>query len=299
MDKKIRKKYPYLGKGYSANSFALASPWKNANTSFYWMNFEYPLYHSHTDWEILIVLNDHMIHYINGTEIIFPTGTACLVGPKDQHALLFPNGKKNQFQGLAFLAKDSYVRSLLALFSPDMYERLMRNPQALVFSLSPSFLEYLSNACLEIQGTNNQSTAHAEEQCNILFHSVLTQFLKQSQSSTSIPNELAAFIKNLNNPQITAEDIKTMQAQLPYSYSNLTRLFKKHTNCTITQYVNNIKLQYAKDLLVTTNMTTLMITNELQFDSISHFNHLFKNQFNMTPTQYRKRNSPLINPTSK
>ena len=269
-------------------SFAYSSPWKNANTSFYWMNFEYPLYHEHTDWEILIVLNDRMIHRINGTETVLSAGTACLLGPNDRHSLLYPKRKKNLFQGVTFLAQDAYMKSLLNLFSPVLYDRICSDPQPCIFSLSASFLERLVNGCLEIQGTSNQNTPQTEEQCNILFHSLMMQFLSQNQSTTSMPNELALFIKNLNNPQLSANDIKELQAQLPYSYSNLTRLFKKYTNQTITQYVNNIKLQHARELLATTNMTTLMITNTLGFESVSHFNHLFKKQFNETPTQYRK-----------
>ncbi len=294
METVIKKKYPYLGtvtetEGFSVSSFAHSSPWKNANTSFYWMNFEYPFYHGHTDWEILITLNDHMIQRINGTETVLSTGTAYLLGPNDRHSFVFPERKKNQFQGLTFLAQDTYMKRLLELFSPVLYDRIRLDPQPRMFSLSPSFLEHLTNGCLEIQGTNNQSTPHAEEQCNILFHSLMMQFLRQNQSTTSIPNELALFIKNLNNPQLSTKDIKELQAQLPYSYSNLTRLFKKYTNQTITQYVNNIKLQHSKQLLATTNMTTLMITNALGFESVSHFNHLFKKQFNETPIQFRKR----------
>ncbi len=188
------------------------------------------------------------------------------------------------------MARDSYMKSLLGLFSPTFYDRIALEPQTRLFSLSPSFLEHLTNSCLEIQGTNNQSTPYAEEQCNILFHSLIMQFLRQNQSTTSIPSTLALFIKSLNNPQLSASDIKELQSQLPYSYSNLTRLFKKYTHQTITQYVNNIKLQHAKELLLTTNMTTLMITNALGFESLSHFNHLFKKHFNVTPTQYRKLN---------
>lgn len=291
----IEKKYPYLGtvtetEGRYVCSFDTVSPWKDANTAFYWMNFEYPRCHTHTDWEIVISLNDSLVNRTDSADTVLYAGTACVLGPNDYHSLLYPKRKKNQFQGLTFLAKDEYVRNFFGMFSPFLYDKICSDKQARMFSLSPAFLEYLTNSCLEIQGTNNQSTPQAEEQCNILFHSLMMYFLRQNQSTSSIPSTLAMFIKNLNNPQLSANEIKELQAQLPYSYSNLTRLFKKYTHQTITQYVNNIKLQHAKELLLTTNMTTLMITNALGFESVSHFNHLFKKQFDVTPTQYRKDN---------
>ncbi len=272
------------------STFAHTSPWKNANTAFIWTNFEYPLYHSHADWELQIVLNDKIVQRINGTETVLSAGTACLIGPKDQHALFYPNRKENQYQGLSFIAKDSYIREVLGSLSPELYGRVLNAPHARIISLPSSLLEEITNTCLEIQSTDNQSAPHAEEVCNILFQSLLLRFLTQRQPTSTIPNELTAFIRSLNNPKLSPEDAKALQAQLPYSYSNLTRLFKKYMGCTITQYVNKVKLQYAKELLSTTDMTTLMITNELYFESISHFNHLFKNHFQMTPTEYRKQN---------
>lgn len=295
METTIKKKYPFIGdltetEDNRVSSFVRTSPWKNARTAFIWTNFEYPLYHSHTDWELQIVLNDKIVQCLNGTETVLSAGTACLVGPNDQHALFYPNRIKNQYQGLSFIATDGYMKEVLGALSPTLYERFLNSTQARMIALSNSFLEELTNTCLEIQGTNNQSTPHAEEQCNILFQSLLLQFLTQRQASVSIPNELTSFIRNLNNPQLAPEEMKELQAQLPYSYSNLTRLFKKYMGCTITQYVNKVKLQYAKELLATTDMTTLMITNELHFESVSHFNHLFKNYFKTTPTEYRKQN---------
>lgn len=295
MNTTIKKKYPYVGnfkdtQAYQITTYAHASPWKNANSSFCWLNFEYPIYHGHTDWEITIVLNDYIVNYINGVETILSTGTACLIGPKDKHALFYPQRKKNQFQGITFAAKDSYVRQIFASLSPDLYERICSSPQNLMISLPAAFLDDITNICLDIQGTNNQSTPYAEEQCNILFQTLLLKFLKENQSATSIPKELTAFIKNLNNPKLSPEELTFLKSQLPYSYSNLTRLFKKYTNCTITQYINKIKLQYSKELLTHTNMSMLTITNELHFESISHFNHLFRKEFNQTPTQYRKQN---------
>ena len=102
MEEKTNEKiYPTVGelsKRYTKLTFTQAANWQNANTSFYWVNFEYPQYHGHTDWELVIVLNDEILHKINGTEKILTMGTACLIGPKDSHALFYPGRKKNQFQ---------------------------------------------------------------------------------------------------------------------------------------------------------------------------------------------------------
>lgn len=200
-------------------------------------------------------------------------------------------GKKNQFQGVCLITKANYLEKICAQISPTLYERISNIRHGRTFSLSPSFISDLTNGLLEIQNMHTLNKEQAEERCNIIFLSVFMRFVMQNQLTKSILSELAAFIKNLNNPKLSNEELKTLQAQLPYSYSNLTRLVKKHTGCTITQYVNNVKLQYAKELLRTTQMTTLMIAQEIHFESLSHFNHLFKKLFQVTPTEFRKQNT--------
>lgn len=295
MDEKTNKKiYPEVGKlpkRYTKSSFTQSANWQNANTSFYWVNFEYPQYHGHTDWELLIVLNDQIVHKINGTENLLTVGTACLIGPKDNHALFYPNRQKNQFQGVTITARDSYVRELLTLLSPTLYERLCSDANPLYFTLPLAVLEKYTNMLLNIQTYRNESTPQMEEECNIIFSSLILTFLEQKQHEVSkMPSVLKDFVRQLNNPLITTEQIKAAQAEMPYSYPQLTRLFKKYMHCTITQYVNKTKLQYAKELLVNTDMSLTEITNELNFESTSHFHSLFKKHFNITPAEYRRLN---------
>ena len=290
-DRTNEKIYPQVGNLYEQSkiqTFEKASPWIKANTSFYWINFEYPVYHGHTDWEIQIVLNDHILHKINGETKIMTEGSACLVGPKDEHSFHYPNGVKNQFQAVCLSTKDSYMKALLGMYSPTLYEELCNAPHPLSFTLSHSTLEKLTNILLEIQTFHGQSTPYTEQQCNLIFSNILLNFIEQYQNPSGIPEILKPLIQHLNNPLITNEQIKAAQQELPYSYPQLTRIFKKHMGCTITQYVNRTKLQHAKELLTATDMSITEITNELCFESTSYFHNLFKKHFDMTPAKYRK-----------
>ncbi|MBR2647189.1 MAG: helix-turn-helix domain-containing protein [Clostridia bacterium] len=301
MEQQTKKIYPYLGvvtetKGpKQAGSFDTSSPWKSANTAFYWMNFEFPFYHGHTDWELFIVLNDSILHRINGEEHLISEGTACLIGPKHYHATFFPNRVKNQFQGVTFPVRAAYLEKLLGLYSPTLFDELASTSQPLYFTLSRILMEKYTNMLLEIQTYEGQSTPYTEQQCNIIFSDILLKFLEQRQENSSIPDVLKPLIQHLNNPLITAQQIKMAQAELPYSYPQLTRIFKKYMHCTITQYVNRSKLQYAQELLTRTDMSLTEITSELNFESTSHFHNLFKKHFNMTPTEYRKLTSLTSN----
>ena len=281
---KIEKKFPNVGevtekKGHKISTFDHASPWKNARTAFYWINFQYPLYHAHTDWEVLIVLNDCIVQKINGETKHLSVGDACLVGPKDKHALFFPNGIKNQFQGITFLFRDSYMQLLMGLYGDTLYDDITTGDAPLYFSLSPSFLDKCVSSLFNIQVLESQNSPQAELQCNLLVSNIILKFLEQRQTVSNIPQILRPFIQLLNSPLATSEQVKEAQQKLPYSYPQLTRIFKKYLNCTITQYINTVKLQYAKELICNTDMSLPEITNELHFESLSYFHKIFKKHF--------------------
>ncbi|KRL20999.1 transcriptional regulator, AraC family [Lentilactobacillus kisonensis DSM 19906 = JCM 15041] len=67
----------------------------------------------------------------------------------------------------------------------------------------------------------------------------------------------------------------------------LTRLFKKYEGITTVQFINRAKIQQAKELLLTTEMSIKQIALELGFQSEKYFFRLFKHETQVTPTQFR------------
>jgi len=90
--------------------------------------------------------------------------------------------------------------------------------------------------------------------------------------------------ENFNQP-ISIEEIA--------SHVNMTspafcRYFKKVTQKTFTQFVNEYRLVHATKLLSEQQESIQTICFECGFNNFSHFNKLFKNYTGKTPTEYRK-----------
>ena len=292
----IKKIYPPIGNfPRSKNivtSFDESTPWRDANVAFNWLNFEFPVSHKHLDWEILIVLQDQIRHHINKKTDILSPGTACLIGPKDKHSFSYKSRKKNNFQGVSILIRDSYLREFSNMFSPSLYEKLCSHKEPLYFTVSKNSIEKYTNILLEIQALNNNNAEYCKQQCITVFNYLFLKLTEQIFNPTIISKELKSFLRILNNPSISSEEIKAAQQALPYSYSQLTRIFKKSMGCTITHYINSVKMSYAKELLVNTDLTLTQITEELNFESASHFHYLFRQHFGITPLNFRKTASP-------
>lgn len=289
----VKKRYSVRGpltKNNALTTFDLSTPWKDANVAFNWINFEYPLIHPHSDWEILLVLQGQILHQINKSSQLLNSGDGCLIGPNDKHATYYPNNKKNDFQGVSILVRNSYMKEFLSMYGASTYEKILLHKEPLNFSISHNSVEKYTNMLLNIQDYEKKELC--QQQCNIVFTYLILKILEQQASPSNIPDDLKDFVRILNNPAMTKEEILNAQKSLPYSYSQITRLFKKYLKCTITQYVNRVKMNYAKELLSSTDIPISQVAEELHFLSNAHFHTLFKETFNYTPLEYRKLNNP-------
>ncbi len=72
--------------------------------------------------------------------------------------------------------------------------------------------------------------------------------------------------------------------------STLCKEFKSNTGMTITEYINNKKLNVAKNKVLYSSRTFTEIAEELNFESIHYFTRFFKKMTGFSPKEYRKQN---------
>ncbi len=68
----------------------------------------------------------------------------------------------------------------------------------------------------------------------------------------------------------------------------LSRAFKKHTGIGMAKYLNNIRIQKAKELLSSTDLTVMEIADRVGYFDAKYFARQFKLACSMTPAQYRQ-----------
>ena len=65
------------------------------------------------------------------------------------------------------------------------------------------------------------------------------------------------------------------------------KLFKKTTGLNFTDYLSRIRIEKAKSLLLNPNVRISEAAYEAGFQSLTHFNRVFKKVTGSSPTQYR------------
>jgi AraC-like DNA-binding protein len=89
--------------------------------------------------------------------------------------------------------------------------------------------------------------------------------------------------EKINSP-LSPEELAT---SLNMSYTWFRRMFKQYTGLAPAQYIAQLKIQKAKEILSITNKTIKEIAMELGFESIDYFSTQFKKQTRMTPSEFR------------
>jgi AraC-like DNA-binding protein/ligand-binding sensor protein len=70
------------------------------------------------------------------------------------------------------------------------------------------------------------------------------------------------------------------------------KLFKRHTGVSFTEYVSRLRTEKAKKLLLNPNLRVSEIAYEVGFQSLTHFNRVFKRILHESPSDYRARLQP-------
>lgn len=98
-------------------------------------------------------------------------------------------------------------------------------------------------------------------------------------------HKAVVYIKNNYNKKITLDDV-ARHVHLSKSY--LCKVFKAATSYNVSSYINIVKVEKIKELLMIEKYSLMDIVNEVGFDDQSYFTKVFKKYTGMSPSRYRK-----------
>ena len=120
--------------------------------------------------------------------------------------------------------------------------------------------------------------AHATER------SKRVEFYEQHLHRSTLASDIIAYLnENLAEP-VRLEEISR---QFSYSLSSIKRIFKAETGYSIIDYLNNMRIEKAKELLRTKNASVEEISSTLGYANIYYFSNVFKTKVGKSPTKYR------------
>lgn len=110
--------------------------------------------------------------------------------------------------------------------------------------------------------------------------------LNKNNSQKDMINRARLRIREALESNLTIQEIAD---ELSMSYSNFRKLFKEYTGLSPAVYQQDLKLQRAKELLSTTDLSVKEIAYRLNFDSPDYFSAKFKIKTGRKPSEMRRK----------
>lgn len=111
---------------------------------------------------------------------------------------------------------------------------------------------------------------------------------RQEQDSTELESKVVAYVyEHFASSTISLEEIAS---EYNISTSYVSKLISEETGQTFTQILQQLRMDYFKELLIKTNRPIKDLVKEIGYYDVSNFTRKFREENNMTPSQYRKAN---------
>lgn len=249
--------------------------------------------HSHDFYEIFLMEEGEMYHFMNGSRKGMRKGELSFVRPEDEHCFQKGSCKKVRFVNMAF-SEEIFQRaktiSGLCFDGPKEIDRTEAHLPVRLERALESKLSFLAR---------DRASLSAMAQKDLAVSILLDSFLilkGRTQDEGDVPKWLVNACAQIGQSRNYMEGLEKFVELSGKSQEHFTRCMKKYYQVTPTEYLNRLRLEQAALLLETTRDSVLDIMLECGFNNVSHFNQLFKKSYGMTPSRYRGLNHSLINP---
>lgn len=170
------------------------------------------------------------------------------------------------------------VITILSSYSDFNYAQKAISNRVFEYLLKPIKPTAFKDVFLRMQ----QAASNVSEPSRVITEEKDTDVTEEKQHFIE---ESLKYIKEHYREKLTLEMVASRVFINPKYFSHV---FKKEMGISFTEYVINLKIQYACKLLETTNYKAYRISLECGFSDPSYFNRVFFTQMNMTPQSYRK-----------
>lgn len=142
----------------------------------------------------------------------------------------------------------------------------------------------LARQLLHYADTPRYPRACADHVMNLFLTEALLTEAEEAAAGQLAAKQVHAWIGRHYDQPLTLESIA---ARFGYNPDYLTRLFRARYQMGIKQYLDKVRMDKAKELLLSGLYTLKEIPPRIGVDSYAHFLKMFKYHEGITPTQYR------------
>jgi AraC-like DNA-binding protein/ligand-binding sensor protein len=109
--------------------------------------------------------------------------------------------------------------------------------------------------------------------------------IQEDEQEPPLVRRARAYIAGHHADAVTLDQVANAMHVSTYYFC---KMFKKATGLTFTDYLGRVRIEKAKNLLLNPHLRVSEIAYDIGFQSLTHFNRVFKQVAGESPTRYRR-----------
>lgn len=240
--------------------------------------------HWHSYFEIDFCSSGSGSTVLNGKEYKLKKGTVSFITPSDIHSYKVEN--EVVFINLNF--------NFSAIAYSSISELLYKT-EGFVFQCNDEEYQTIEGILRKIQEEETKKSAFYEKYLrNLLLNLIIEIYRKNKnnkliENNAELPIEIRKIIYYINANFKNPITLKEVSDYIGMDYSNIGKYIKKHLNKNFKEYLTDVRMEYARNILLSTDESITDIVFYCGYNSTTYFTNEFRSKFGMSPGQYRKR----------
>ena len=261
-----------------------------------YQHFTYP-WHFHSEYEIIYISESTGTQFVGNSIESYRAGDVLLIGSNLPHYLKSDEiyhsaNAPSKVRGTIIQFEKEFMQHAVNFYPQFMrIKKLLEESRMGVFfpaGCSQKLIELLN--LIPVEKGMNQITSFLQllkVMSEIKQRKTISKpdFEYNTEHNASRVDKVISFINKNYTRQITLDEIASFASMNATAFC---RFFKKETGKTFTKYIFDMRIGYACKLLLMNEMSISQIGGVCGFETISHFNKIFRKVSGYSPTEYRK-----------
>ena len=242
--------------------------------------------HRHEFYEVFYVLRGQALHEMDGSSQVVSEGTLVFIRPDDAHCYKVLNCDDFEFVNVNIAGSLAAQAFRWLRIPQESFDRPKLPPSIRLLGAQH---EEMQRKFLELSRMS-PGPERRRSFCALIPEVLLLLFTRADMERTPVmPPWLTEVLQKLDDPACFTQGLPELLRMTPYTQEHLTRSFRRYVHTTPTAYINQKRLNYAAALRADRSLAPAAVAQRAGFHNLSHFYHLFRQQYGCTPLQYSAR----------
>jgi len=254
--------------------------------------------HSHDFFELTYVCRGSMTQTIADLDLELSEGDLIILCPDTPHDIL--SLMDSNVMLTIRIRKTTFYKTFLGLFREGdvfytYFHSILDNNQSTPFLYFKTGEDAeILRICMQMYRESNHVRDYSQAYLNLLMSELFLRLLRDhcdkltvgpaKNNMDAVPIALILQYIHANCREVSLSDLAE---RFHYNASYLSRLLKEKLGKSFVEIRAEIRMNKARDLLKTTNLSAAQIAEHVGYTDISRFYKHFKSQFHMPPSEYK------------